>query len=114
VAAAVVAVVAAGAVVAEDAAVAPAAPVALVVVHPSDTAVSAETRLFRLHDKVEDLIGRARSSTRPILVFVGPDGSPAANISPTYRKMLTRRRRCAPDDHARVTLSHKQEAMLPR
>jgi hypothetical protein len=25
---------------------------------------------FRLHDKFEDLIGRARSSTRPILVFV--------------------------------------------
>jgi hypothetical protein len=24
---------------------------------------------FRLHDNVEDLIGRARSSTRPILVF---------------------------------------------
>jgi hypothetical protein len=85
---AVVAVVAAAVV---DAVVAPAVPVALVAVHPADSAVSAEARHFRLHDKFEDFFGRARSSTRPILVFVhvvfvGLGDPPAANNSRTYQK----------------------------
>ena len=45
---------------------------------------------FRLHDEVEDFIGRARSSTRPILVFVRLGDSRTANNFRIKQKMLTR------------------------
>jgi hypothetical protein len=79
---------------------APAVRVAPLAVRPSVTAVSAEARHFRLHDEDKDLIGRARSSTRPILVFVRlvvfarMVGSLAANNFRIHQKMLARRRRC--------------------
>jgi len=86
--------VAAGAVVAEavvDAAVALAAPGAQLAVRPLATAVSAEAQRPPIARRRQGFIGRARSSTRPILVFVRLGGSPAANNFRANQKMPVER-----------------------
>jgi hypothetical protein len=75
-------------------AVAAAAPAALPAVRPSDIAASAEARRFRLHDKVEDIIGRARSSDPANSCVWRLAVLSAANNFRIHRKMLTRQPCC--------------------